>query len=202
MKPALALSVSLALSLALASTAHAQAVVRPHSHRTHASMAASFYAPTRDSRQIDTVILDVLGGYEILDFGWGGIVVYAGASIVGASGFILQPNDVQQMQRFDCSVAGAGPTFLFRIEPLRLGGFSVAIDANGSLLFYTAHFPPGGDGYDFAWRIGGTLAYELSDGFRIELSSRWMHVSNGQGIGPFNPAYEGVGGSIGAQIRL
>ena len=165
-----------------------------------ANVSASLFLPTRASRQIDTVYLDLVAGVELWELL--GVDLYAGITVVAASGFVLQPDELLADRRYDTSVAGAGPTFLFRVEPLRIEGLSVAADVTGSLLLFSARFPPGGDVYDFAWRIGGTLGYALTAALRVELSVRWMHTSNGQGIGPFNPAYEGVGGYLGTQTTL
>jgi hypothetical protein len=50
--------------------------------------------------------------------------------------------------------------------------------------------------------LGGTLAYEIAHGARVELGARWMHVSNGQGLGPFNPSYEAACILLGVQLQL
>jgi hypothetical protein len=181
-------------------------------HREHYGVtfgtAASYLAPTRSSRQVQTAILDLLFGVEVFDFF--GIDLYAGLSVAGASGWITQWDDHFVDVRYDTRAGALGPVFVFRVEPFRplcvanggCAGFSFAVDAGGALLFYSSHFPPGGDIYDFAWRVGGTLGYQVTPRFRVELGGRWMHVSNGQGLGPFNPAYEGAGVTIGTQITL
>lgn len=197
---AAALALLLACCLAAPRVSGQDAPPAHRRQRVLANVGASLFLPTRSERPIDTVYLDCAAGVEIWDLL--GVDIYGGLTLAMASGSILQPDEMGTEVRYGTAVMGFGPTFLFRVEPLRVEGFSLAVDALGSLLFYTAPFPPGGDVYDFAWRIGGTLGYAFTPSLRVELGVRWMHVSNGQGIGAFNPAYEGLGGTLAAQIRI
>jgi len=167
---------------------------------------ASYFAPTKDDRRIQTVFFDVLVGVELEDSL--GIDVYGGLTSTVAWGWITQLDDQFNDVRSDTKVAGLGPMFALRIEPLRplcspgYAGFSFALDASSAVILYSSHFPPGGDIYNFAWRVGGSLGYSWVPRLRIDLGGQWMHVSNGQGLGAFNPSYEGVGVTIGLQIAL
>jgi hypothetical protein len=166
----------------------------------------SYFAPTKEERQIQTVFVDVLVGVNVWDLL--GIDIYGGLTSTVAWGWITQFDDQFNDVRFDTQVGGIGPVFALRAEPLRplcfagCAGFSLALDASGALVLYSAHFPPGGDIYNLAWRVGGAIGYSVTPRWRIELGGRWMHVSNGQGIGAFNPSYEGVGVTLGSQLTL
>ena len=69
-------------------------------------------------------------------------------------------------------------------------------------MVYSDRFPPGGDYYNFTWRMGGSLHIRLTDTVTLTAGARWMHVSNGQGLGRHNPAYESVGFPLGLIYRL
>ena len=85
---------------------------------------------------------------------------------------------------------------LFRLQPLTIGNFSFSIDAIGGIILYNKSFPPRGDTYNFMFQLGGTVGYYIGDNLRINLGLRRMHISNGQGVGAFNPFYEGEGLSL------
>jgi len=177
---------------------------RPHAPVLFGT-TVSYFAPTKPGRQIHSVFLDALVGVEL----WAplGVSVHGGLTGTVASGYITQWDENFVDVRYDTSVGGAGPMFAIRIEPARplcpgdCAGFSLSLDFTGALVLYTAHFPPGGDIYNFAWRMGGSLGYAVSPRCRLELGARWMHVSNGQGLGGFNPSYEGAGVTLGSQFR-
>jgi hypothetical protein len=175
-------------------------------HPVTLGTSVSYLAPTKADRQIQTVFFDVVVGVELWDFL--GIDIYWGLTSTVAWGWISQLDDHFNDVRFDTLVGGLGPMLALRAEPLRplcfagCAGFSLALDASGAFVLYSAHFPPGGDIYNFAWRVGGTIGYSVTPRLRIELGGQWMHVSNGQGLGAFNPSYEGVGITLGSQITL
>jgi hypothetical protein len=72
----------------------------------------------------------------------------------------------------------------------------------GFLLFLRRPFLPGGDVYDFI--LGAGAGLEVSLGPRLTLFGEvnGTHLSNGQGIGTFNPAFNGVGGLLAASYAL
>lgn len=161
--------------------------------------SVEYYEPTHADRQIRSTFANALIGAEV----WRdvGLDVYGGVTFTGATGNIVQSYSGHAI-RYDGSVDGVGPVLVVRIDPLRARVFSLAAEASGAVLFYTSHFPPGGDVYNFAWRLGGVIGVSLDARLRLEAGVHWMHVSNGQGIGPFNPSYEGVGGEVGVQMVL
>lgn len=72
----------------------------------------------------------------------------------------------------------------------------------GFLLFLDGPFLPGGDFYDFMLGAGGGL--EVPVGAQVALFGELAatHLSNGQGVGPFNPAYDGWGALAGVNVLL
>src|SRR5690606_20627380 len=72
-------------------------------------------------------------------------------------------------------------------------GRLIARSRRSPAVFYRPDFPPGGDFYNLAWQLGGAVAVRITERLRLGFGVRWMHVSNGQGLGAQNPSYEGVG---------
>jgi hypothetical protein len=98
---------------------------------------------------------------------------------------------------------GAGGELAARLVPFPLGPVRPYLRASGGLLlFLRGPFLPGGDRYDFILQLGAGL--ELPIGERLSLFGdlHVVHLSNGQGLGPFNPAFNGEGGLFGVTYAL
>jgi hypothetical protein len=158
-----------------------------------------YYFPTKSDRPIRTVFANVVIGVPVLHEV---LVLEAGLTATGAWGSITQWNERFVDVRYDTGVVGAGPIFLVRCEPVHLGRFALSLDALGGVVFYSAAFPPGGDVYNFTWRLGGAFLVRVTEPLSISVGTRWMHVSNGQGLNPHNPSYEGIGFSVGISYRF
>ena len=72
----------------------------------------------------------------------------------------------------------------------------------GLLFFLRDPFLPGGDVYDFMLNFGGGVEVSLSDHFVMGLHAHYSHLSNGQGLGPFNPAFDGIGAGLDLRYSL
>jgi len=72
----------------------------------------------------------------------------------------------------------------------------------GMLLFLRRPFLPGGDVYDFVLEAGGGLEVPIGDRLSLFGDLHLAHLSNGQGLGAFNPAFGGEGGLVGADYAL
>jgi hypothetical protein len=72
----------------------------------------------------------------------------------------------------------------------------------GFLLFLRRPFLPGGDVYDFILGAGAGLEIPLGPRLALFGEVNGTHLSNGQGIGSFNPAFNGFGGLLGASYAL
>lgn len=157
-----------------------------------------YYVPTKSDRPIQSGFVNVAGGLEWLR---GHLAFLGGVTSTGADGYILQYNAQLQNVRYDTAALGVGPMFKVSWAPLTVGRVSLALSVVGSLIVYDTHFPVGGDIYDFSWRLGGEVAVRIVPTIALVAGSRWMHVSNGQGLGPQNPSYEGAGFFLGVTLR-
>jgi hypothetical protein len=72
----------------------------------------------------------------------------------------------------------------------------------GFLLFLRKQFLPGGDSYDFILGIGAGLEIPIGSQLSVIGDLHATHLSNDQGLGPFNPAFNGYGGIIGLNCTL
>ncbi len=153
-----------------------------------------YYYPSHWNRQIKTLNLNGLIGKEFLHSI--GLQLFAGATITHAWGNTIMVNEFLKEEQYETSAMGIGPVILFRIKPFTIGNFSFSIDALGGFILYNKSFPPRGDIYNFMFRLGGTIGFYIGNDFSINLGFRRMHISNGQGVGYFNPFYEGQGLSL------
>jgi hypothetical protein len=157
-----------------------------------------YYFPTKSDRPIQSGFVNVVSGLEWVP---GHLAFLGGVTTTGAEGYILQYNAQFQNVRYDTAALGIGPMFLLSWAPLHMGRVSLALDAVGAIVFYDTHFPAGGDIYNFTWRLGGAVAVRIVPTISLSAGGRWMHVSNGQGLGPQNPSYEGAGFHLGVTLR-
>lgn len=76
------------------------------------------------------------------------------------------------------------------------------LGAVGLLFFPDGPFLPGGDIYEAQVSFGLGLELALDAHWMISAHAHWAHLSNGQGLGPHNPAYDGAGVTLGLSHRL
>lgn len=152
--------------------------------------------PTDIDRDIQTVAFNILGGMEF--FKKMPLSIYGGVTGTYVWGTIVQWDDNFNDVTYKNKTFGIGPVFLIRYEPFSYAGFSISPDFGGGVIFYLEDFPYGGDFYNFMWRVGGSINYRMDNNkYAFNLNAKWMHVSNGQGLGPHNPSYEAVGLGLG-----
>jgi hypothetical protein len=72
----------------------------------------------------------------------------------------------------------------------------------GFLLFLREPFLPGGDFYEFILGYGAGFAIPIGTRVSVIGDLQVVHLSNGQGLGPFNPAFDGYAGLIGINYAL
>ncbi len=156
-----------------------------------AEAQAEYLWPTADGRDIRTLSVHALVGRGFFDASF--ISWRAGVTASYAWGHIIQLDDQFQDVRYENAAGALGPMGLVRLQTPPLIGFSIGGDASGGLLLYTRDFPAGGDIYNFMWRAGLLLEYRVNDDLGVGAGFHVMHVSNGQGLGPQNPSYEGAG---------
>jgi hypothetical protein len=168
------------------------AIVEPQNN--FLELGLEYYSPSHWNRQIKTINLNGLIGKEFIQTI--GLQMYIGATITHAWGNTVMVNEFLKEEQYQTSAMGIGPVILFRLQPLTIGNFSFSIDALGGIILYNKAFPPRGDIYNFMFRLGGTVAFYIGNNYSLNLGLRRMHISNGQGIGSFNPFYEGEGISL------
>ena len=115
-----------------------------------------------------------------------------------AWGDITQLGEAFREVELQNSAYGIGPVAVVRLTPVQLRRFSLLLDVSGAFILYSQDFPAGGDFYNFMWRAGPALAYELSHEYGVSIRYSWMHVSNGQGFDQDNPSYDARGVSVNA----
>jgi hypothetical protein len=98
---------------------------------------------------------------------------------------------------------GAGGELAARLIPFPRGPVRPYLRASGGLLlFLRGPFLPGGGDYDFILQLGAGLEVPLGDRLSLFGDLHLVHLSNGQGLGPFNPAFTGEGALMGAAYAL
>ncbi|MEC5396669.1 acyloxyacyl hydrolase [Uliginosibacterium sp. H1] len=154
-------------------------------------------SPSRGDRQIDTTNLHVLFGKrpaEASRWQYG-----LGFTLTNADGY-MEREEAGVMRRHDTGAWGAGPAMQVRWAAWQGSAASLWLQASGAVLLYSEDFPYGGDRYNFMWRAGPALQFKLGPAATLNLQYHWMHVSNGQGSGDHNPAYDAHGASLGVSV--
>lgn len=161
-----------------------------------ARIAIEYLYPTEDSRDITTVNLNAY--FRIKTIETINLSILAGLTSTYATGDIIQlEGDLNEgtlrESKFENEAVGIGPGILLDLRLWHGSKFSLHLNGSGSIIFYNQDFPAGGDRYNFMWRSGPVLRYNIGNRRGIGLGYLWMHVSNGQGIGPNNPSYDAQG---------
>lgn len=162
-------------------------------------LSIEYFHPAKRDRNITTININAY--YPVKDLNARGLSVYAGLTATHAYGDIIQLEGdlglgtLREVQ-YDNVATGAGPVILTDLCLLSSDQFSLKLDASGGIIFYNKDFPAGGDRYNFMWRAGPVLNLTVGDGQNMGIGYRWMHVSNGQGLGPQNPSYDAQGFSL------
>jgi len=143
-------------------------------------------------RDIDTSSLNLF--YRKGQSTSGKWMYYSGATFTYAQGSIETWNASFQKEKYQSSALGVGPVLLARYEPLTCNKILFNADMSLGLIFYNKDFPSGGDFYNFMWRLGPNLSYQIKPSFTANLGYRLMHVSNGQST--HNPSYNGKGFTV------
>ena len=161
-------------------------------NRRRIRIGAEYFFPTEEDRNIRTANWSAYFPIESLKTG--NLSTYAGITATYAYGDITQlEGDFNQGTlrevNYENEAFGIGPGILADLRIWRTAGFSLHVDASGSLIFYNEDFPAGGERYNFMWRAGPGIKL----GRHLGITYQWMHVSNGQGLGPKNPSYDAQG---------
>jgi|GEM_PF-872308 len=158
-------------------------------------IGGEYLVPTRYSNEIKT--LSIHGFYWKKYFKKSSIMISAGITGTYAWGYSTQWESISdstvKVVDYKTSAFGIGP--IFQIDPtiVKIKRFKLNVEASGGVILYNRHFPYGGDIYNFMFRTGPSVIYKLNNNNSIKIGYRWMHVSNGQGMGNHNPFYEAQG---------
>ncbi len=96
----------------------------------------------------------------------------------------------------ESTAKGIGPIVHFQQIIFEMAPISIFAAPSVGIIFYDKNFPYGGDFYNFMWRMSILFEYRINENYSFNIGVKWMHVSNGQGTGPYNPFYEGKGFSV------
>jgi hypothetical protein len=160
------------------------------------SVGASYYTPTQDHRDIDVMVLDLSDAWKfcrVFEFQGRFTLFHAHGSRTDA------PSGVDP----DSTATGfaAGPAVRFYPFDV-LGSERVRPYLEGSAQFlFTPDtrdgFPSGGTAVNGFLRAGAGVKFQLGQRSAIEATYDWFsHASNGVGLVPQNPMWNGHGGGI------
>ncbi|MCE7991304.1 MAG: hypothetical protein HEP71_04960 [Roseivirga sp.] len=100
-------------------------------------------------------------------------------------------------EEFESNTIGLGVTGFARYELLNFHHHNFYLETGYGMLFTAAPFPYGGTHWNFTVRYGMGYNVRLNSGQYLLFGWRWMHISNGTGFVPTNPAYDGNGIYVG-----
>jgi hypothetical protein len=166
--------------------------------------------PTADHRDLHTVSANAVVGQR---YARGYLSLHAGITVTHAFGTIRQlegsfESGSLEEKTIPSDGFGAGPCFVFRVHVIPDSGtaadrsWDLAFEGSGAVIFYDRRFPAGGDHYNYMGRFGAVFGAPLGRGLVLMAKMQWMHVSNAQGLGPWNPAYEAFGPTLSISAPL
>lgn len=121
-----------------------------------------------------------------------------GFGILNATGNRIEPG--RQPINSDATgvLLGGG----LRVAPVRIGPVEPFAEGTVHFLWTAGHpFPAEGSSVNGFVRWGGGANVRLSDRISVEVGYHAAHVSNGGGLVPYNPAWNGRGGFVGLNWR-
>jgi lipid A 3-O-deacylase len=162
--------------------------------------------PTKSDRRLETINVHALLGEKRIDAR--PLAVRFGLTLSRVTGFITQlegdfNRGTLHEQTSESSAWGIGPVVQQRVRVLGCSVFTLRTDFGEGALWYNRAFPHGGRRYNFMLQAGPTIGYAPATGcLRVSIGYRWMHVSNGSGLGPQNPSYGAAGVMLGLGCAL
>lgn len=165
----------------------------PDTNRFRWDVGVEAYLPTDDNRRINTFNVNASAGIAL----WrsAGVWLYGGLTASFAWGEAIKSETNAADTILEISTAGLGPFLMIRWTPLTFDRVALSLNAGEGVIFYSGNFPSGGDVYNFMGRLGADFTARIDRSLRLSLGFRWMHVSNVEGLGTFNPSYSGIGGA-------
>jgi hypothetical protein len=159
-------------------------------------VSIQYLAPTEESRDIKTINIDF--NYLLTQVKKVSLSIYLGLTATYATGSITQLEGsieagTLREAHYDNSAFGLAPGLLASFQLWSRNNFSIHLNGSGSFVVYNKEFPAGGDFYNFMWRVGPSLEYDIGKSKVLGIGYQWAHISNGQGVGPQNPSYNAWG---------
>ena len=165
----------------------------------HFEFGTEYFVPIHENRQIETISSNFMW---IKNYGVGSIDVQAGLTLTRPWGEIEQLDENLQTITLKSGAWGVGPVFLFRWNLWPSASVHPILDCSGATIYYDRQFPGGGERYNFMGRFGAGFGLGSEKSLKVILKYEWMHVSNGRGLVPNNPSYEGKGPYIGFRFAF
>lgn len=160
------------------------------------TMSFEYLQPVDDDRDIETFNIDFTSHLIRLDNI--NLSLYLGITGTYAHGSITQlegslgAGTLKEVHLANAAY-GLGPGLLMKFKLLEANKLSAHLQASGHLMIYNERFPAGGDYYNYMWRGGPLIEYEMGGLSALGLSYQRAHVSNGQGLTARNPSYNAHG---------
>lgn len=107
-------------------------------------------------------------------------------------GLLLLMVPVGTTEAGDAADVGGGGELSLRMEPWPQLDVRPYLWWGAGLFFFPEAFLPGGTRYDFIIGFGGGVDVSVTERLVLGASANVTHLSNGQGLGAHNPAYDGI----------
>ena len=121
-----------------------------------------------------------------------------GALVFLGFGTKSEPLSSTPPENSDAGGVGFGPDARWNfVQTRRIRLFA---DGESDFIYALPQFPAGGSATNAFLRAGGGIAYRFGDKRWLEAGYRRAHVSNGGGIVPSNPAWNGKGIYVGVRF--
>lgn len=155
--------------------------------------------PAKANRQLDMTLLDWQFREkrlwdDRLRLGLGATLMHASGHITQLTGS-LDDGSLREL-RLASPGWGLGPSIGASLRAPISPAVSVSLDVKGAVLLHDRAFPAGGKRYNGLIEGGPSLHWRLDGGSELSFGARWLHLSNGQGLGAHNPSYDGRGVSL------
>jgi hypothetical protein len=129
-----------------------------------------------------------------------------GASVSRATGLITQlqgsGSDGLMQQNYDSPAWGIGPTIEAKAAIWTTPAARLTMDLSAAGMLYDRAFPAGGLRYNGVFQIGPSVDFAIGPRQSLLVGARWLHLSNGHGLTPRNPSFEGRGFVVRYQLPL
>lgn len=100
----------------------------------------------------------------------------------------------------DTSARGGALTYVLRWHALRHGASSAYLQFGWGGAMFVEPFPRGGTRFNGTSMFGAGVQLGLGRGGALRVDVREVHVSNGKGLVPENPAFDGVQLALGVAV--